>query len=292
MDMFTLMSGLQLTCIYGILAIGVSIIWSSLGMLNLAHGFTFAASGYGAWWAATTFSQSAWVVFGAGISTGALVGIGIYFIAFVYIYDKPNYPIRALIATMAINMVGVQTLMWLFGPRMKPLPKVFGSGVVMLGEIIMTYGQVGTIMWSVGVLGTLLTWLGLSRRGLEIRAVMQNPEGAALVGISLRTTALWVLALTGALAGLAAVLLSQTFFVHPYAGLQPLIKGLIVALLGGLGSVGGAMIGAVIIGFAEAFTASYLGGQYVLMVQFGMIIAILLVRPRGIAGLLDESREE
>ena len=50
MDMFTLMSGLQLTCIYGILAIGVSIIWSSLGMLNLAHGFTFAASGYGAWW--------------------------------------------------------------------------------------------------------------------------------------------------------------------------------------------------------------------------------------------------
>ena len=65
-----------------------------------------------------------------------------------------------------------------------------------------------------------------------------------------------------------------------------------MALLGGLGSIGGAMIGALIIGFAEALTASYLGGQYVLMVQFGMIIAILLIRPRGIAGLLDESREE
>ena len=74
--------------------------------------------------------------------------------------------------------------------------------------------------------------------------------------------------------------------------MQPLIKGLIVALLGGLGSIGGAMIGAVIIGFAEAMTAAYLGGQYVLMVQFGMIIVILLLRPRGIAGLLDEAREE
>jgi branched-chain amino acid transport system permease protein len=292
MDMFTLMSGLQLTCIYGILAIGVSIIWSSLGMLNLAHGFTFAASGYGAWWAATTFSKSAWVVFGAGITTGALIGIVIYFVAFLYIHDRPNYPIRALIATMAINLIGVQTLMWVFGPRMKPLPKVFGSGVINMGDVIMTYGQMGTVVCSVGVLGALLTWLGLSRRGLEIRAVMQNPEGAALVGISLRTTALWVMILTGALAGLAAILLSQTFYVSPYAGLQPLIKGLIVALLGGLGSIGGAMIGAVIIGFAEAMTAAYLGGQYVLMVQFGMIIVILLLRPRGIAGLLDEAREE
>jgi branched-chain amino acid transport system permease protein len=100
------------------------------------------------------------------------------------------------------------------------------------------------------------------------------------------------MALSGALAGLAAVLLSQTFFVNPYAGLQPLIKGLIVALLGGLGSIGGAMIGAVMIGFAEAVTAANFGGQYVLMVQFTMIILILLFRPRGISGLLDEAREE
>lgn len=292
MDMFTLMSGLQLTCVYAILAIGVSIIWSSLGMLNLAHGFTFAAAGYGAWWAATTISTSAVVVFVAGISTGALVGIVIYVAAFLYIHDKPNYPVRALIATMAVNMIGVQLLMWGFGPRMKPLPKVFGFGSVKFGDVVVTYSQLGTLVCSVGVLGVLLGWLGVSRRGLEIRAMMQNPEGAALVGISLRTTALWVMALSGALAGLAAVLLSQTFFVNPYAGLQPLIKGLIVALLGGLGSIGGAMIGAVLVGFAEAFTASHLGGQYVLMVQFTMIIIILLFRPRGIAGLLDEAREE
>lgn len=292
MDMYTLMSGLQLTCIYAILAIGVSIIWSSLGMLNLAHGFTFAASGYGAWWAVTIFGNSALVVFSAGITTGAFVGVLIYFLAFLYIYDKPNYPVRALIATMAINMIGVQFLMWWFGPRMKPLPKVFGFGSIKFGDAVVTYSQFGTIVCSIGVLGILLGWLGITRRGLEIRAMMQNPEGASLVGISLRKTALWVMALSGALAGLAAVLLSQTFFVSPYAGLQPLIKGLIVALLGGLGSIGGAMVGAVMVGFAEAFTASYLGGQYVLMVQFTMIIIILLFRPRGISGLLDEAREE
>lgn len=292
MDLFTFMSGLQLACIYAILAIGVSIIWSSLGMLNLAHGFTFAAAGYGAWWAAGAISKNAVVVFAFGIGTGAIVGVIIYLIAFLYIHDKPNYPVRALIATMAINMIGVQLLMWWFGPRMKPLPKAFGSGSMRFDGAVMTYSQLGTVVCTVAVLGVLLGWLAMTRRGLEIRAMMQNPEGAALVGISLRTTALWVMALSGALAGLAAVLLSQTFFVSPYAGLQPLIKGLIVALLGGLGSIGGAMIGAVMIGFAEAITAANLGGQYVLMVQFSMIIIILLFRPRGIAGLLDEAREE
>ena len=193
---------------------------------------------------------------------------------------------------MAVNLIGVQLLMWWFGPRMKPLPKVFGFGAFKFDKMVLSYDKVGTVVCSITVLGALLAWLGSSRRGLEIRAMMQNPEGAALVGISLRTTALWVMILTGALAGLAAVLLSQTFYVNPYAGLQPLIKGLIVALLGGLGSISGAVIGAIVIGFAEALTVAHLGGQYVLMTQFSLIIAILLLRPRGLGGLLDEAREE
>ena len=82
MDLFTFMSGLQLACIYGMLAIGVSIIWSSLGMLNLAHGFTFAASGYGAWLTAQYISKSAPMIFAGGMLTGALIGVVIYLAAF------------------------------------------------------------------------------------------------------------------------------------------------------------------------------------------------------------------
>lgn len=127
--------------------------------------------------------------------------------------------------------------------------------------------------------------------GLQIRAMMQNPEGAALVGIGVRPTALVVMGVTGALAGLAAVLLSQTYFVSPFAGTTPLVKGLIVALAGGLGSVPGAVIAAALVGVVEALTGALLGGQYVLLTQFGFIIVVLLLRPRGIAGLLDKSRE-
>ena len=97
---------------------------------------------------------------------------------------------------------------------------------------------------------------------------------------------------TEAMAGLASVLLSQNYFISPFAGTTPLVKGMVVALAGGLGSVAGALlIAAVLIGFIEAVTAVGLGGQYVLMTQFLFIIAVLLVRPRGIAGMIEHARE-
>jgi branched-chain amino acid transport system permease protein len=139
----------------------------------------------------------------------------------------------------------------------------------------------------------VLGWLRYSRKGLEIRAMMQNAEGAALSGISVRRTALPVMMVTGAMAGAAAVLLSQTVFVSPGAGAMPLIKGMIIALLGGLGSVPGAALAALLIGLLEALTGiiPFLGQRMVLLVQFGFIILVLILRPRGLGGLLDETRK-
>jgi len=87
------------------------------------------------------------------------------------------------------------------------------------------------------------------------------------------------------------VLLAQTYYVAPFSGITPMIKGLSIALVGGLGSVPGAIIGAILLGVNEALTSTLLGGQYVLITQFLLIILVLLVRPRGIAGILDKARE-
>lgn len=288
---FVAMSALTLASIYGLLALGISIIWSSLGMINLAHGFTFAASGYGAWLAAQAFGDQGLVVLLAGILTGALVGVLICAIAFIPLHDKPNFPVRSLVATLAISLLGGQCLLWAFGPRVKSLPQVFGQEAISLGPMVVTADKVGAVATSVALMLATLMWMRRSRIGLEIRAMMQNPEGAALVGIGLRSTAMAVMAVTGALAGLAAVLLSQTYFVSPQAGLTPMVKGLIIALCGGLGSIPGALIAAVLVAIVEALTGALLGGQYVLITQFLFIILVLLIRPRGIAGLLDHTRE-
>jgi branched-chain amino acid transport system permease protein len=288
---FILSNTVVLACIYGTLAIGISVTWSSLGLLNLAYGFIFAFAGYGAW--VTSQMASPWgpLVLAAGVFFGALAGIVVCALAFIPIHDKPNFTIRGMIATLAINLIGTQALMWWFGPRSKSLPEIFGTWKISLPGMVFTADKVGNVLTSVLMLAVVLRWLRASRRGLEIRAMMMNPHAASIVGIGVRRTAFYVMAITGGLAGLASVLLSQTYYIAPFGGLTPMIKGVSIALCGGLGSVRGAVIAAIVLALNEALTSVFIGGQYVLITQFLFIIAILLIRPRGIAGILDRARE-
>ncbi|MEL7466583.1 MAG: branched-chain amino acid ABC transporter permease [Pseudomonadota bacterium] len=308
MDLGLVIYALNLAAIYALMAIGISILWSSVGIINMAHGATFAISGYAAWLATgaakplieATFDSGLWTtvatastLVGAALIAGAICGAIIYLLAFLPIHDKPNFPVRALIITLGLNIMTVQGLLWTFGPRNQGLPKVFGFGRWEIWGAKIRYDQAGTIIGAAIIMALTLAWLRYSRRGLEIRAMMQNGEGAAYSGISRQVTALPVLMLTGALAGMAAALLSQTIFFSPTAGVVPLLMGLTIALLGGLGSVPGAMIGAVLIGFLEAIVGAipFLGQRYVMFATFAFIIAVLIVRPRGIGGLLDDTRE-
>lgn len=288
---FVVSNAIVLACIYGTLAIGISITWSSLGLINLAYGFIFTFAGYGAWLVGQFISENGVVVMAGGIMTGALGGVIVCALAFIPIHDKPNFTVRGLIATLAISLIGTQTLLWWFGPRSKAIPEIFGYWQVEFAGVVLTADKIGIVAVSIVMLAVVLKWMRSSRRGLEIRAMMMNPHAASLVGIGVRRTGFYVMAITGGMAGLASVLLSQTYYLQPFNGLTPLIKGVSIALCGGLGSVQGAVIAAAVLGFNEAMTSVVFGGQYVLITQFLFIIVILIIRPRGIAGILDKARE-
>lgn len=289
---FILSNAIVVACIYGLVAVAVSITWSSLGLLNLGYGFIFSFAGYGGYLAAKLISAHPAVVAFAGILTGALGGIIICLLVFIPLHDKPNFTVRGMTATLAISLVGSQGLLWWFGPLSKSLPELFGMWKLSLGGLTLTSDKLGIVICSILMLAFVLLWMKSSRRGLEIRAMMMNPHAASIVGIGIRSTGFYVMAITGAMAGLASVLLSQTYYIAPFSGVTPLIKGVSIALLGGLGSVQGAVIAAIILGVVEATTARLLGGQYILITQFLTIIIILVIRPRGIAGLLDRAREQ
>ena len=149
----------MLACIYGTLAIGISVTWSSLGLLNLAYGFVFAFAGYGAWVVSQSVSPWGPVVLAAGIFSGALAGIVVCALAFIPIHDKPNFTIRGLIATLAINLIGTQGLMWWFGPRSKSLPEIFGTWKISLPGIVLTADKVGNVLTSILMLVVVLRWM-------------------------------------------------------------------------------------------------------------------------------------
>ncbi|WP_252747039.1 branched-chain amino acid ABC transporter permease [Sinorhizobium meliloti] len=289
---FVLINAIVIACIYGLVAVAVSITWSSLGLINLGYGFVFSFAGYGAYLAARYVSEMPLIVAAAGILTGALGGVLICLLVFIPLHDKPNFTTRGMIGTLAISLIGSQALLLQFGPRAKALPEIFGTWSIDIGGIVLTSDKLGIVGCSILMLAFVLVWMKGSRRGLEIRAMMMNPHAASIVGIGIRSTGIYVMAMTGAIAGLASVLLSQTYYVAPFSGLTPLIKGVSIALCGGLGSVQGAVIAAILLGLTEAATSSLIGGQYVLITQFLVIISILIIRPRGISGLLDKAREQ
>jgi branched-chain amino acid transport system permease protein len=289
---FIIINAVTVAAIYGLIAIAVSITWSSLGLVNLAYGFIFSFAGYAAWLMAGRVPTNPYLIAGAGIAAGAIGGVIVCLLVFIPLHDKPAFTSRGMIATLAISLIGSQLFLMIFGPTSKSLPDLFGRWKVKLFDITLTADKIGIVVCSIAMLIAVVLWMRSSRRGLEIRAMMMNPHAASIVGIGIRRTGLYVMALTGAMAGLAAVLLSQTYYIAPFSGLTPLIKGVSIALCGGLGSVQGAVIAAVLLGLVEALTNKFLGGQYVLMNQFLVIILVLIVRPRGISGLVDKAREQ
>jgi branched-chain amino acid transport system permease protein len=289
---FITINAVTVAAIYGLIAIAVSITWSSLGLVNLAYGFIFSFAGYAAWLMAGQTPTNPYLIAGTGIAAGALAGILVCLLVFIPLHDKPAFTSRGMIATLAISLIGSQLFLMIFGPTSKSLPDLFGRWKVKLFDITLTADKIGIVVCSIAMLIAVVLWMRSSRRGLEIRAMMMNPHAASIVGIGIRSTGLYVMALTGAMAGLASVLLSQTYYIAPFSGLTPLIKGVSIALCGGLGSVQGAVIAAVLLGLVEALTNKFLGGQYVLMNQFIVIILVLIVRPRGISGLVDKAREQ
>ncbi len=288
--MTDLVTTVNLAAIYGMLALGLSLTWAGLGFLNLAHGVTFAAAGYGAWWAQENISGHPSVIFLGGIVVGAVAGAIIFLSVFLPLDGRVNWDFRSIIASLGLAIIGVNTFLLVFGPQRKGIDFLFGTSKFKLGGTTITADKSGAIITAMIVMILVVIALMKSRIGLGVRALTQNPEGASLVGIGRKQAAVAILVVSGALAGLAAVLLSQVFYPEPNIGYLPLLKGLIVALLGGLGSIGGTIIAAFLIAATEALTIHYLDASWVLLMQFTLIAIVLLVRPRGIGGMLEAAR--
>ena len=180
---FIAITALTLACIYALLALGVSIVFASLGLINMAHGLSFAVAGYGAWATAQWISASPWAVLGGGVLAGAVCGVLICSVAFIPLHDKPNFVVRGLVATLAISLLGTQALLTAFGPSAKSLPALFGTEPWNLAGLSVPADKGGAVLCALLLMGLTLLWMTRSRMGLQVRAMM--PETLARDGFAL-----------------------------------------------------------------------------------------------------------
>lgn len=289
-------NGLTLAAIYALIAVGVSLFFGAIGVVNLAHGDVAAFSAFGALavqkFLAAPYGPldplyAAILAIPVGVVVGGLVGLGLYRFAFRPLGDSP--PVIGLLAAIAAGFV-IREAIFNFFPGGRN-PQTFESAVpdavvevngvfVMLKQLFVVGTALGLVVWLAAIIqGTYF--------GRAIRSIVNNREAAKTLGVPVDKTLSLTFVLGGALAGVAGVLNGTYYSIVQFdMGVMLTIKGFVAAVIGGLGNIYGALVGALIIGLLEAFTAGFLpkGNAYKEVVVFGALILILLLRPEGILG--------
>lgn len=281
--------GLLSGSVYGLMALGLTLIWGSLRMLNLAHGSLYLIGGYVAWTLINQVKLPMLPAFVVGVAGAAAAGFLIQVLLLNPILGKPGWDNASLIATVGASIIIESSTLILYGARVKQMPVAI-KGNFKIGTVLIGYQGLLIIGVALASLFLLSLFLRSSRYGMAIRAVSQQMDAARLMGIPTRNVFIIVMCISAALAGLAGVLLSSIFYLTPTAGFNPMVKALVVTIFGGLGSVKGTVWAAYIIGLLEAFLQVYMGASWALPGLFLFMIVMLVIRPNGLFGLGEMQR--
>jgi branched-chain amino acid transport system permease protein len=288
----TLVSTIVQGSILALITIGMSLVYGTLRVLNMAQGVMVMVGGMAAYVFVAQWGLPVWasLVFAAVVAfaLGALT----YITAVRPLLGRPgiDFEMTAFISTFAIATIVQSIVLAVFGPRQKPFPELISGRLDLMSGVSITYHSM--LMAAVAVLALLGLGMFLtrSRYGLAIIAVAQNIDAARLLGIPATRVYVLTIGIAAALAGVAGVLLAPVYFVYPNAGDLPLLQAMIVAIFAGLGSVRGTIIAAYIIGFVQAAVSIFWSSTYSLPVLYAVILVVLLVRPWGIDGKPQEAR--
>ena len=279
----TLVSGLVLGSLYALMASGLSLVWTTLGVFNFAHGALMMIGAFIAW----TISEAAGAGPFAGVLGGAL-GAGLVGIAIERLVIRPFYANRNMLlvtamTTLAVTIILERGAQMIWGPRLKQLPRLIDGEINLLGNAISAHEALLLVIAPLILIG-LWRFTVFSKVGRSLRAVGQNQESAALIGIDVPTAFALAFGISAVLAGLTGALLGSIRFITPAMGTEPLTKAMIVVIFGGLGSLGSTAGAAYLIGFIEAFLVLWLGLYWTPFALFLLMILVLLFRPNGIFG--------
>ncbi|WP_413990765.1 branched-chain amino acid ABC transporter permease [Labrys okinawensis] len=279
----TLVSGLVLGSLYALMASGLSVVWTTLGVFNFAHGALMMVGAYLAW----TISEPLGLGPLAGVLIGAigagLVGVVIERLLVRPYYNNRNMLLITAMTTLAATIILERGAQMIWGPRIKQLPRLIGGEANIFGTVISAHEAL-LIVLAPAVLILLWRFTVVSNRGRSLRAVGQNPDSAALIGIDVPIAFAMAFGISAALAGLTGALLGSLRFITPTMGSDPLTKAMIVVIFGGLGSLGSTAGAAYLIGFIEAFLVLWIGLYWTPFALFLLMIMVLLLRPNGIFG--------
>ncbi|MDP1910734.1 MAG: branched-chain amino acid ABC transporter permease [Hyphomicrobium sp.] len=276
-----LVGGILLGGVYALMACGLNLIFGVMRVINFAHGDVLAVAALATVSIVVGFKFPFWVALVVVPLVSAAFGVLIYVVILRRIEGAPL--IMSLLATYALSTIVVNVAILIWGGGYSGLPGVLGGAVRMFG-INVSISRLVSFACALGV--SVVVWwvLEYTRFGRAVRSVSQAPELAVISGISIEQVRVATFALGTAMAGLAGVLVAPAFAIDPQLGSRFIIKAFAVIIVGGMGSYPGAILASLLLGVIEV-VGSYLSGAVLGSAYlFLLMLAVLLIRPRGLLG--------
>jgi branched-chain amino acid transport system permease protein len=277
-------NGISLGAVYALIAVGFAMVFNVLKFSNFSHGGVLGAGAYCGYLTAQYLRLPLIPVLCAGTLAGGLVAVGVEFVAFRSIRKKRGQQVYFFVTSVTMLMLLEQVLVIFFGASFFTYPAMIATTSFSLSGI--NFSILYLVMMGVSILAFAgLAWvLKYTRIGIAIRAASNDLTTTNLMGVNVDFIVMATFFVSGTLGGLSGVLLGMTYTLYPQIG-QLVVKGFIACVLGGLGSITGAAWGAFALAIVEVALIAIMGAGLSPVVIFAIMVAFLLVRPQGFAGI-------
>lgn len=280
----TLIWGLAIGSIYVLLATGLNLIFGVMKLVNFAHGELLVFGAYIGFSISTALGIDAYtsILFAMGLV--ALIGVVVERLVFRRVLGDEK--LKEIFVSLGLILIFDNAAMLIWGEKSRRIISPFSNSSLKLPglSISIPYDLLVAMLLVVFILISLMFLIKRTKIGLAMRATSQNRETSMLMGINVEQVYVITFALGAALAGAAGVLYGMSFNFDPYIGSFPTIKAFAIIILGGLGSIPGAIVGGLLYGLAEQITGTYIGGNWSDAIAFAVLIIVLVFRPKGLFG--------
>ena len=278
-----LISGLSLGSIYALIALGYTMVYGIAKMLNFAHGDIIMVGAFTCVVFITNMGVHPAVGVLASVVVCVTVGVLVERIAYKPLRSAP--PLSVLITAIGVSYFLQSLAQLIFGTNQRSFPKFISLSPIAIGQLTIKGESLVTMAVTVVIMIALTLFISKTRMGKAMRAVSEDKQAAELMGISVNRTITITFAIGSALASVAGSFYGLTYgFVGPYSGSMPGIKAFVAAVFGGIGSIPGAMLGGILLGVIENMAKAYISTELSDAFVFGVLIAVLLIKPTGLLG--------
>lgn len=274
---------INLGAMYALLAIGYTMVYGIIKLINFAHGEIFMCGAFFTWWFMTAASLPLPLSALIGILFATLLGMGVERIAYRPLRNAPRFAVVISVLGMSIFLQNMARIIW--GAESQVFDVDFGISPIFIGSVIVPFKKIFILLTSLVLMIALGLFIKKTYLGKAMRATAADREAAEMMGINVNSVITLTFAIGSAMGAIAGILYSINYnSIDPYMGFNAGMKAFAAAVLGGIGNIYGAMFGGILLGIFEGVGAAYISSMYRDAFAFAVLILVLIFRPEGLLG--------